>query len=46
MSGVRLGSACNISATTPVVTAAACDVPDMVNRLLARFIEFLSSVAR
>ncbi len=30
-SGVKVGSDWSINATTPVVTAAACDVPDIVN---------------
>ncbi len=31
VSGVRVGNDCSIRATIPVVTAAACDVPDIVN---------------
>ncbi len=33
-SGVRLGSACSSSAATPLTTAAACEVPDMLKKRL------------
>src|SRR6478735_380707 len=32
-SGVRFGFTSSINATTPLVTAAACDVPDIVKSL-------------
>ena len=45
-SGASAGSDCSISATTPVVTAAAIEVPDMVNICAVGVIEPGSMLAR